>query len=81
MFLLLKFLSVMVMAAWAFGIGEFYMDGQNYSLAPFEKMCEGQRSFVIDAWKVPKSWINPSMVLSPDDPNKVKITFPYFTII
>ena len=69
------------MAAWALGIGEFYMDGQNYSLAPFEKMCDGQRSFVIDAWKVPKSWINPSMVLSPDDPNKVNIKFPYFIII
>lgn len=67
------------MAAWALG-GEFYMDGQNYSLAPFEKMCDGQRSFVIDAWKIPKSWINPSMVLSPDDPKKVSSKFPYFII-
>ena len=72
---LLKLLVVMVMASWAVGLGEFYMDGQNYSLAPFEKMCEKQRSFVIDAWKIPKAWINPSMVISPEDSNKVLTNF------
>ena len=72
------------MASWAVGIGEFYMDGQNYSLAPFEKMCDRQRSFVMDAWKIPKSWINPSMVLSPEDPNKVsrwKFPFTIFAVL
>jgi len=49
----------------------FFMDGQNYSLAPFEDMCSRQKSFVLDAWKVQDAWINPSMTLSLSDPTKV----------
>lgn len=55
----------------------FYMDGQNYSIAHFERMCERQAaSFVLNAWKVPKAWINPSMTISPENSNRVIVSFP-----
>mmetsp|Transcript_30287 Transcript_30287/g.41672 ORF Transcript_30287/g.41672 Transcript_30287/m.41672 type:complete len:382 (+) Transcript_30287:32-1177(+) len=44
---------------------------QNYSTEHFQKMVESQTGFVLDAWKVQHAWVNPSMALSPSEPNKI----------
>jgi hypothetical protein len=46
---------------------------QNYSTEHFQKMSESQTWFVLDAWKVEHAWVNPSMALSPTEPNKARL--------
>lgn len=42
-----------------------------YQIQQFADMADRQKNFVIDTWRIPKCWMNPSMTIDPDDHSKV----------
>jgi len=57
----------------------YFTFSRNYSIEKFRKICKSQTQFVLDAWKVEHAWVNPSMALSPTEPNKAIYSLSLYT--
>ena len=65
------FVSLLKLAIFFSLIYEDIYAASNHKMSHFLRMCEREKTFVIDTWLVPHAWVNPSMIFEPDDGEKI----------